>query len=499
MRNVKKIIVAIIVMLILLLISGGVFAYIYLTTDLLKSDREMFFQYFAQIISEDGFIDKSITNFNEKKQQTPYENSSEITVEAEYPEENYDKIIEKVNDLTIRISGKSDTQNKKVQQNIEVDYGDNVIFPLSYRQDDNKYGLQFDALGSKFIAIRDENLDELAEKFENEEDIKSTQEQICTIMELNPSIELTQEETQQLKEIYGDILLELLTKENFSSQNAGESESYILELSSEQIKNIIIKCLEATKQNTLVIDKINERILANDSEAETLDANAIDDLIESINEEDVSEIPNLKITLVQSNEKLNQIVIESGESKATIIKNNTENNLSYNINFEMKGTTVKDTSIIAEEISSEEQYNIYFNVQYSGLQDLNNVQGNYGFGYSIIVEEQTMSYNYKINTNTHFNDAVSIEDLDADVAVFLNDYDSEAVTNFISQVGTRLGETNKKQMETLGLKEEENPLLYSNPITASASILVNNMADDVIDNTDLSEYEKQQLKITTQN
>ena len=87
MKNSKKIIVPIIIVLMLLVAAGCAFAYVYMATDLLKSDQEMFFKYFAQITSEDGFIDGRIEKYNEKKQQNPYENSGEITFNVEYPEE----------------------------------------------------------------------------------------------------------------------------------------------------------------------------------------------------------------------------------------------------------------------------------------------------------------------------------------------------------------------------------------------------------------------------
>ena len=54
MRNGKKVIVTtIITLLILVLAIGGVFAYLYVATDILKTDRQLFFEYFSQIISED--------------------------------------------------------------------------------------------------------------------------------------------------------------------------------------------------------------------------------------------------------------------------------------------------------------------------------------------------------------------------------------------------------------------------------------------------------------
>lgn len=486
MKSGKKILVVIMVMLMLLLIAGGAFAYVYMATDILKTDGELFFKYFAQITSsEEGFIEKGIKDFNEKKNQTPYENSGELTVIAEAPEGISEAIIDKVNELKISFSGKVDSVNQKVNQNIEVDYGNDVIFPVNYRQDGNKIGLQFDELSKQFIAVRNENLKEFAQKL-GIEDVSEIPNEI-DFSEKKQEIEFSEEEIEQLKQIYGTVLEQQLLDENFTSIKTEQNESYTLELSNEQVKNIIIKMLEATKQNTLIIDKINEIMLAQDSEAEKIDVSAIDDLIESINEEDVEDIPNLKLTLVQSNKQLNQIIIQFSESQIIIGKNKAQDSLSYDINCELKEEIVESDSIL-EETSEPGQFSLYFKVKYTGLDNLSNVQENYEIGFNIDAEGQSMGYDYKINTNTQFNDSISIESLDDSLAVFLNDHSEEQVTNFLTQVGTRLLAINKTQMERLGLKEYENPLLYTNPIT-SLGLMIYNMASETIADTSITDYE----------
>lgn len=58
MKKGNKILVVLIVIIILLLIAGGVFAYAYLATDLLKTDAELFSKYLSQIVAEDVFLIK---------------------------------------------------------------------------------------------------------------------------------------------------------------------------------------------------------------------------------------------------------------------------------------------------------------------------------------------------------------------------------------------------------------------------------------------------------
>ena len=499
----KKIVAVILIVLMLLLIAGGAFAYLYIATDIFKTNREMFFKYFSQITAEDGFIEKEIIDFEENKKQTPYEKSGEITVDVKYPDEDMDDIIEKVNELSIKFLGKMDSTNQKTEQNIKVDYGNGVVLPINYRQDGNEFGLQIDKLSKKFIAIRNENLGDLIDEISGNSSMSSRIDGIVEIFtassDLISGIEFSDDEKKQLEQIYSPILQEALIEEKFTSTKTEQNKSYTLEISFQEIKEIIIKMLEKTKENTLIIDKLNESVLKMDPNMEPMDTRDIDEIIKSFSEEDVSQISNLKITLVQSDEQLNKVIVENEVSKILIEKNKTVDVLTYNINLEQNETEEQnESSIIMEKAPSSQKINMYFSVQYSGLESLTNVQENLEVGYSVVADNETMAYDYKIDTNTEFVDSVEISAIDKTNAVILNDYEESQITGFLEQVVSKLLDINKNQMEELGLKEYENPILYTNPITMLV-VSFNNMASDVVDgesNTNLTETEKTYFNAT---
>lgn len=499
MKKGNKILVVLIVIIILLLIVGGAFAYAYLATDLLKTDAELFFKYLSQITAEDGFIDKNIEEFQEKKKQTPYENSGKFTVVADLPEE-FGAGVDKVNDLSINFSGKSDTVNNKVEKDIEIDYGNGVTFPVTYRQDKDTYGLKISRVSSKFVAIRNENLKEFAQNL-GVDDVSEIPNKI-ELTEIKEKVEFTQEELEQLKQIYSAVLEEQLTKENFSSVKTSDGESYTLELSGEQLKNVIIKILETTKQNTLLIDKLNEVISQVREDADLLEVEDIDELIESINDEDTSEILDFKVTLTQKNKILNQIVCEYGSNNLTIAKVEENGKLEYSINLEVKekqsssetedyfDDTNSDIVNYGSSIINNMQLNLYMNVQYTGLQGLSNVQEKNQIGFEIGTGDGDVNFKYEYNfdNNVLFKDTATIDSFGSSTAVFLNDHDGEVIINFITQLVEKILEVNKEQMEELGLEENENPLIYSNPITLLAGKIYN-MAADTTTSTSLEQAE----------
>lgn len=382
-----------------------------------------------------------------------------------------------MNDLSIEFSGKTDKANNIAEQDVEVIYNKEkeVVLPFTYKQYENTVGIKFDDLGSKYIAIRNEDLKKFAEKFginklneiPDEIDLSETKEEYG----------LSPEEIEQIKQIYGVVLQEQLLEENFSKLKNDNEESYTLELTGEQIKNIIIKMLETTKQNTLLIDKVNEYVSKIDEESDKIDEDSIDELIENINGEDFSEISNLKITLIQKNKMLNEIIIECGENNITISKINNEDTIEYKTNVKLK-----DSEEDATEVS------VYLNVKFSGL-NANKTKETYNVGFDVNTEDTSLGYEYNITNSVEFKEFVSIDEFEKNKAVFLNDYDAETITNFLSQVVTRLSEINKEQMSELGLQEDENPLIYSNPITMLVNVIADFASDTMNGSSSLQNQE----------
>ena len=63
--------ILILLIIILLLIAG--IAYLYLFTDLLKTNKQLFFQYTAKLVQEqDAFIDNAVMQYLQRKQSSPH-------------------------------------------------------------------------------------------------------------------------------------------------------------------------------------------------------------------------------------------------------------------------------------------------------------------------------------------------------------------------------------------------------------------------------------------
>lgn len=473
----KVLIMVLIICFIIFICVGGAFAYVYLATDILKSNQELFFKYISQIVDEeDSFFDTRINNYFDKKEQNPYENTGDIKVNFQAPEGIIsNNLLENINNLNISFSGKTDNTKKNIEQNIEIDFGQDMIIPINYRQNNQLYGLQSKYIGSKYIALENNNLKELAEKL----GIDSSE--IPDRIELEQNIaklEFTQEEKNQIKENYINVLVEQISKDKFTKTETQTGILYTVTLSSEDMKNILINLLETFKQDTMLIDKLNEFLSTTESTTQ-IDQDMIQKSIDELNEEETSGFKELKITIGVQDKLLNQILIEYDINKLELIKNISDDSVNYVMGMQTN--------------QNEGQAQMSFSCTFSGISALENISEIYNLKIAATMENETMSYDYVINNNVQFKDSVSIEALNDDTALFLNDCDTATLQNLMTAIQERIVSLNSQITSNLGLEETENPLLYSNPITSLSLIIYNSAVDSI-----LSKAEEAQDKLNQQ-
>ena len=436
--------IIIIVLLVSILLLGGIMAYLYVFTDILKSNKQLFFQYTSQIVqNEDGFIDKQVMQYIEKKKSTSYENEGNISFNITIP--TLEEKLELTNNVNVDFSGKIDANNAKEERQISINYSDNVKFPFTYRRSDNIMGIQTQYIGNNFVAIRNDN--------ENSE-----YEAINRISEIQ-NIQFSNEEIQNLKTRYFDNILKNLEDSKFSKIIEGDLTGYKLTLSAEEFKNICVQILDSLKTDENTISKINE-ILNALGLSSKIDAEQIDEMIQNINT-DLDINHDIEFTVFEKEKMLTRI------SFGSIVINKEENQ--------------EDVSYTISANRADESEKMSLNIKYTGLQS-DTINENYELEFVIdhtgnIIEEPektgtnendhsqntTMRYQYTISNNVQFKDNVEIENLTSENAVILNDKDDAYVTNLMSAIEQRIIEVNKVQMEELGVSEDENPIQFIIP------------------------------------
>ena len=446
-----------IILIVVILILGGIFAYLYFGTDLLKSNEQLFFKYLGQLVdSENGFIDSKLTEYTNKKMTGKYEDSGQFSVNIDGAN-MYEDILATVNDFNISYSGKVDNTARKNEQEISINYSDDVNFPVKYKYANETLGLQTEYVSEKYIGIENSNLKEFAEKFgiTNTDDIPDTIDFFAT--DSSQAITFTDDEKEQLKNTYQPVLKERLLGKEFTKSEDGSTTNYSVELANQEVIDIVSVLLETLKNDQILLPKLEQSLqeyidLMNQSSTEEITMQSmIQDMIDSLANSKVED-GTIKVIVSQTNRMLSGITLDFGENEMIkLTKTSNQDTVTYVI------------EIVSPNEELQTSTTMYFKASYQGLEQLTTVNENYEMGVNIIKDGEEQNWVYTLNCTDTFNDSINIEDYGEDEIEILNEYDIEQMVTLFTAIGQRIAEVNASQMEEIGFTKYGNPMSYLIP------------------------------------
>lgn len=462
-KNTKILLILIIIIVIIILAGVGILVF---ATDIFKSDKEMFFKYMADIGDpKKGFIDEELKQYFEKKNNTPYNDKGEFSINISCDpntlSKNLQKNVDSTNNFNISFSGQVDTANSKAAQNISLNYSNDVKFPINYKQIENKIGLQTKYIGSKFVAIETEKLNKFSEDLD---DVESYGEMVDKLQKMG-KVELTEDEKSHIKDTYITVINQQLEKDKFSKVKESDMSGYKLFLTGTDLQNVLVKLLETLKNDQTTVDKLNEYLKIQKNSAK-ITASQIDDAIKSIKDDTDFSDKNFEITVYQKNRDVCKLVIETTEGTMAIEKKIEGNQQNIDVSYEVK---------------EDKKSKISFSANFENLESLQNIKENYELIISLpeVTESSTTKdvdsevvYKYNFSNDVNFTDSATVEDFSSDNSLMLTDYDSDQVSNFLNAVVERISEVNEQQMGQLGLEASENPIVN---IIPSIGLYLGNM------------------------
>ena len=414
MKNKKKIVtILIVVSVIIILIAIGLF--IFLGTDLFKSNKTLFLKYGMSLSGKNNsFIEKDITNYYEKLAQTPFENDTTFNVYYEGLEETEDKLMEEFN---ITSKGKIDIKNQIAEENLNVNYSPEVTLPVNLRFVDGLLGYQIEEyIGSKYIVDDTGNTIDLSA-------ITSTS---------TSSNELSEEDVKNIIIKYGQIVLDQLPEENFSKEESDSGNIYKLSISNIDINNIANAIVEALKQDADTMEKLN---LNNNT------LNSISRNLQSESSREQEEENLVTISLYKKSGIINKIeLIVSDEYTITLEKTSEKGVLEYKLMI----------------YPNNDEGSLEFSISYNGLSTLQNIEEKYAL--KIDKGQGEIYQEFHLDNKVNFIDSLYVESFNSDNAVIYSEYDDDQLESFIDTVDNRMEQVNKMQMEQLGVDETQNPL-----------------------------------------
>ena len=337
----NKILVIILIVFLTLVIAGGVFAYLYINTDVFKSSRELFSKYFTQELQafEEMTSFETMGIYQNLQNENSYNSSTNIkTVYSEGGE-----ISNPLNNLSAKLDIQKDAEQKYFYANGQILLKEeeiveeqavtqeNEYLQAEIIKQEEQYGIRFTDAVKQFVTVNDdENLENIAKEIGTDTNLLKA---IINIIDGNETI-ISEEQINEIKNKYLNIIISDISNGVFQKQRNAiitynnmttETNAYSVSLTNEQVKNIMLQILNNIKSETDILNKIG---LVYNKENVT---NIIDAEIEKLNKNE--QIPTIKITVYENKEITIRTVIELGQDKITIENVNQNGELKTNINY----------------------------------------------------------------------------------------------------------------------------------------------------------------------
>lgn len=486
-RVIKRLILIIVI---LILAIAGVFAYLYFGTDLLKSEEQLFYKYFGKALEIENsdklaeYINKRLTN--------NYEITGKYTanLQADVDEQTNDGL-DKINNARIEFTGKVDNVSHKNEHNFNIRYSDDVSFPFNFRSSNNLIGLQSDYVSSAYIGIENENIQEFLENTIGMQDASGFPDSLEMFSgNSNAQMkELSEEEKKHLQDTYLPIIQEALSSKEFTASEENSVTSYNVTVSQDDLNNIMQNVLNTAREDDMVLSIYEQ---ATNQSRDVL-IEAIDNFIEAQSNNDISyDYDGTSSDTIYG--------YDDTSSDTTYGYDNTSSDITISIEVDdAKNSTIvlkedgqeirfgircnnEDLVCSLETATQESNDRVYITLTIYGMSsdNVNTVLEN---GYITSTDDgKEQTYIYQYTSNVTFNDNVSIEDFNNENIQILNDYGQEQVLPFLEQVGARIEEVNKNQMEELGLSEDQNPLILMMPAPIASTIILTNQINESFEN-----------------
>lgn len=467
MRYRRRVTIPITMILILILGIGGVLA-AYATTDFLKTDKQLFYKYLSKAIENvESLEDEQVINYLNKKEEIPYETKGRVGIKVEVPGLEEYINTEKLNNLNIIFEGKENRKNKLAEYDINLNYSDNVSFPIKYKKTDEIYGMKSDLVISRYIAVKNQELYSLLEN------MNISEENIIKILNITDRID-NRIKIKDIKDCLEGINKKIIGNIFYKTEENGIS----LRLNKQQTEEITSKILEefdtiSQEDKLAIVNTIKNSEENSDSNFLTITVNKNGKIVLK-NDEKIIEIETTKASaIIKITSKGKELVFSIGKVES-------EEKTEYTLTFRTK----------TEE---QREIEVYLRMAYSNIEE-QSAKEVCSFGIYTNQDDEKIQYGYEIEGEKNFSNEIVIDRLESENIAILNEYSKEDTIRVIQALKSKIEQINKIQMHNLGLNEDQNPLIYAIPFKYIEELL-NPPEEDIDAINERKEKEDEQIQI----
>ena len=498
-RKKRNLIVITIVLLIVLILVAS-FWYIYINTDLLKSNKTLFSKYLSKNLTniEEIYKDLSYKSSDKQLSENKYETTGELKINyIQNIGTSAEKANNAINKLKLQINGKMDISSKYNYQTIKLLNDNQQEMQIEYIQNDDLYGIRFSELFNQFTLVRNSNLKELMNNLGiSNEKITNMTEQIDFNKSLKEQIEFSETEKEEFLNNYISILNDIPETKFAKQKNQTvklnnkdiTANAYILTLTKEELNNLYIKFLEKIKEDDIILSKIdnlqnvlNQYDFIIETKQNNLKQNftkMIEKTIENIQKNNIGS-NETKIIVYENQKNVIKTTLNTNEYTIELISDLNEQEKYLELNFNDKSkensntitikTTNEKTTINYQKEQGKEVKKI--NIEdYKKITNENNTERNITLKYENNTDKVEGVLKLNNKKVEKFNETLTLDDKNS---LILNDYTKEQLNEVLSKMQLGINEkiNNLKQrinfndlvdvLKVVGLYNE-NPIIEQN-------------------------------------
>ena len=440
MKKVTKKVISVVVVLLILLVAAGVYAYV--GTDLLKSDKQLFYKYMGKNL--DTITDMNLAPYRkmDTKDKT-YKMSGEFSSEALKEITGEDK------EIRLKFEVLSDSKNKKASGNYKILLGGKDFLGIDYIND--RYGIKVDEItDEKYIVVENNNLKELAKRF-GIEDVSEIPDKIDTEL-LENDKKIDEKKLEKIKDKYTKLIDDKISDDKYTKEEVElnikdeilKTKKYSLTLTEKELYDIAYEFLNTLKDDTDTIEFFLSLIYEDEIDVTVEDvkekiAQNIEELEDSKNE--IDEENSLVISVYNSKGKtVRTELVTSAENKImyTATKNNDIDELKLeafegeeNILSAVLTNTVNSdgAEILVKIVSEKEDTDLEIKYSFTNITD-KSVDMNF---VGKLNSQEIIKFVGKVETNVKSD----IEDITEDNSIILNSCSEEEFNNTISNISQK--------------------------------------------------------------
>ena len=356
----------------LLIILGMIIVLIYLKTDYLKSNKQLFLKY---LIDENKMWSMVSLNQNEINSNKLYTTNGTIDFIYEYnskQEIEDDKIskefIEKVKELkrietlSGNINSNIDKINKKENYNLELLNNESNIMKFEFIKDNDKYAFKTDKIMKAYIGLENDNLNEFTKKMGISDNFELIPDKINFENILKAFCEISDNDKEHIYETYKNIVFQTLDNKKYRKEknkkininnNEYNTDVYTLELTKTESIELITNIIKNLKQDSITLNLICNKIKLINPESKYTNiknlSDEIDNFSDKLNQLEKTDNEFIKIDVYANNNLTKKIDVIIENSKQITFEYENKNgieNLNISQNNLLKEPIKIDSNII---------------------------------------------------------------------------------------------------------------------------------------------------------